>query len=244
MDIRKIEPIVHFSSVPDCLLPSIFFGRTGKRETSVVNAPQTLRLLLADDHELFRESVAAMVSADGAVSVVTVADLGAALARLGAERFDLALIDYQMPGMNGLEGLARARAVAGKTPVAILSGTTRRDLAQEALAAGAAGFVPKTLGLSALIAAMRLMAAGGSFAPMAMLDASPTVSTLNGDLTKREMDVLRGLCAGQTNKEIARDLAVAEVTVKLHVKTLTRKLGARNRTHAAMIARNAGMIRG
>ncbi len=184
-----------------------------------------------------------MVSADG-VTVVAVADLEAALARLGNERFDLAVIDYQMPGMNGLEGLARARAVAGKTPVAIISGTTRRDLAEEAMAAGAAGFVPKTLGIKAMIAAVRLMAAGGSFAPLAMLDPAPTAGTGTGALTRREMDVLRGLCAGKANKEIARDLDVQEVTVKLHVKTLTRKLGARNRTHAAMIARNAGLIRG
>jgi two-component system nitrate/nitrite response regulator NarL len=62
-------------------------------------------------------------------------------------------------------------------------------------------------------------------------------------LTRRERDVLAGLCAGKSNKEIARDLGLQEVTVKLHVKTLTRKLGARNRTHAAMIARTAGLIR-
>jgi len=202
-----------------------------------------VHVLLADDHDLFRESVSAMIGADGSVTVVAVADLEAALARLADERFDLVVIDYQMPGMNGLDGLAKTLAVAKGAPVALLSGTTRRDLAEEALAAGAAGFLPKTMGLGAMIAAVRLMAAGGQFAPMAMLDAPTDVGGGTVDLTRREMDVLRGLSAGKSNKEIARDLALQEVTVKLHIKTLTRKLGARNRTHAAMIARTAGLIR-
>ena len=205
---------------------------------------KSVKLLLADDHDLFRESVAAMLSADGEIAVVAVADLEAALVALESDRFDLVLVDYQMPGMNGLEGLDRAREAAHKTPVAMISGTTRRDLAAEALARGAAGFVPKTLGVKALIAAVRLMAGGGEFAPMAMLDVTPVPGGALGDLTRREMDVLRGICEGKSNKEIARDLEVQEVTIKLHVKTLTRKLEAKNRTHAAMIARNEGLLAG
>ena len=203
-----------------------------------------IRLLLADDHDLFRESVAAMLGAEGSVSVATAADLDVVLRLLAAERFDLVLIDYQMPGMNGLAGLDRARAAAPETPVALLSGTTLRALAEEALSHGAAGFVPKTLGVKAMIAAVRLMAEGGHFAPMAMLDEAPAPGGGLEDMTRREMDVLRGLCEGKSNKEIARDLDVQEVTVKLHVKTLTRKLGAKNRTHAAMIARNQGLFAG
>jgi DNA-binding NarL/FixJ family response regulator len=182
-----------------------------------------VRLLLADDHDLFREAIAAMVSADGSIGVVSVADLAGVLQKLAEERFDIVLLDYQMPGMKGLEGLEKARALAGQTPVAVISGTTRRDLAEEVLARGGAGFVPKTLGV------------------MAMLDAPPGTGSVLDDLTRREMDVLRGIREGKSNKEIARDLEVQEVTIKLHVKTLSRKLGARNRTHAAMIARDAGL---
>ena len=200
-----------------------------------------MRMLLADDHDLFRESVAAMVAADGDVTVVAVSDLAATLAALETGPFDLVLLDYQMPGMNGLSGLDEVRARLGDKPVAILSGTTRRDLAEEALARGAAGFVPKTLGVKAMIAAIQLMAGGGTFAPLSMLDDAPPHGAALDELTRREMDVLRGICQGKSNKEIARDLDVQEVTIKLHVKTLSRKLGAKNRTHAAMMARDAGL---
>ncbi len=200
-----------------------------------------MRILFADDHDLLRESVAAMAAAEGAADFVTVSDLEAALHALQSDAFDLVLLDYQMPGMNGLEGLQRAIVAAKGVPVAVISGTTRRALAEEALSRGAAGFVPKTLGVKAMIAAMQVMVEGGQFAPLSMLEESPPAGALLEELTRREMDVLRGICQGKSNKEIARDLEVQEVTIKLHVKTLTRKLGARNRTHAAMIARSAGM---
>lgn len=182
-----------------------------------------------------------MIASEGGVAVAAVSNLDSALIEMQAEQFDLILLDYKMPGMNGLEGLERAKAMAGSTPVALLSGTTRRDLAEEALSKGAIGFVPKTLGVSAMIAAVKLMARGEIFAPLAMLEEAPELDTVLEELTRREMEVLQGICAGKSNKEIARDLDVQEVTIKLHVKTLSRKLGAKNRTHAAMIARDAGM---
>ncbi len=200
-------------------------------------------MLLADDHDLFREAVSAMVSADGAVSVVSVSSLAGVIDCLARQKFDLVLLDYQMPGINGLDGLDMVRAAAPGVPVAVISGTTLRGLAEEVLAHGAVGFVPKTLGVKAMIAAVQMMAAGGTFAPMAMLDEPPVQAGPLDDLTRREREVLEGICAGKSNKEIARDLDVQEVTVKLHVKTLARKLNARNRTHAAMIARDAGLVR-
>lgn len=202
-----------------------------------------MRMLLADDHDLFRESVAAMLTAEGGVVVVSVSRLDAALDSLKREAFDLVLLDYQMPGMNGFEGLMQVLAIAPRVPVAVMSGTTRRDLAEEALSCGAVGFVPKTLGVKAMIAAVKRMAAGEIFAPLSMLDDPPRLLASLEDLTRREREVLEGICDGKANKEIARDLDVQEVTVKLHVKTLTRKLGARNRTHAAMIARDGGLFR-
>jgi len=201
-----------------------------------------MRILIADDHDLVRETLAAFLLAEGFAEVRTVATLDAALEELqGAGRFDLVLLDYSMPGMNGFDGLARAKAVAGGTPVAIITGTAQRDLAEAALEAGAAGFVPKTLASRAMVAAVNLMAAGDVFAPISLLMEEPEMAEALATLTRRETDVLRGICEGKSNKEIARDLDLQEVTVKLHVKTLSRKLGAKNRTHAAMIARDAGL---
>ncbi len=205
-----------------------------------------MRVLLADDHDLVRETLAAFLLAEGFADVRAVPDLASALAELGGPvLFDLVLLDYNMPGMNGLDGMHKAqaavRSVGRKTPIAIISGTTNRDLAETALAAGAAGFVPKTLASRAMVAAVQAMASGEVFAPLSLLMQEPPLAAVLAALTKREVDVLKGICEGKSNKEIARDLDLQEVTVKLHVKTLSRKLGAKNRTHAAMIARDSGI---
>ncbi len=205
-----------------------------------------MRVLVADDHDLVRETLAAFLLAEGFAEVRAVPDLSAALAAIsGPTAFDLVLLDYQMPGMNGLEGVGKAqaavRAMGLTTPIAIISGTTNRDLAEAALAAGAAGFVPKTLASRAMVAAVQAMASGEVFAPLSLLMQEKPVAEALATLTRREVDVLKGICEGKSNKEIARDLDLQEVTVKLHVKTLSRKLGAKNRTHAAMIARDSGL---
>jgi two-component system, NarL family, nitrate/nitrite response regulator NarL len=198
------------------------------------------RILLADDHDLVRETIAAFLLAEGFASVMTAASLPEVIELLRKKTFDLVLLDYNMPGMNGFEGLKQARVLAKNCPVAIISGSTSRDLAESAISAGAIGFVPKTLSSQAMIAAIQAMVAGDVFNPVGILQFDPGITIGSSSLTKREADVLRGICRGLANKEIARELDLQEVTVKLHVKTLSRKLGAKNRTHAAMIARDAG----
>ncbi len=199
-----------------------------------------LHILLADDHDLVRETIAAFLLAEGFATVTTAASLPDVLDLLRRAKFDLVMLDYNMPGMGGVDGLRQARALAGACPVAIISGTSSRDLAETAIAAGAIGFVPKTLSSQAMVAAIRRMASGEVFNPISILQFDTGTRVGAATLTKREADVLRGLCRGLANKEIARELDLQEVTVKLHVKTLSRKLSAKNRTHAAMIARDAG----
>lgn len=202
-----------------------------------------MQLLIADDHDLVRETLAAFLRAEGFRTVDGVATLPHALAEIAAHGpYDLVLLDYTMPGMNGAEGVVAALERNGRRPVAVLSGTASREMAEAMVRAGAAGFVPKTLGAASMVAAIRRMLLGEIFLPFGLLDADDASMGGMFGLTRREMDVLRGIAVGQSNKEIARDHDVQEVTVKLHVKTLTRKLGARNRTHAAMIARDNKLI--
>jgi two-component system, NarL family, nitrate/nitrite response regulator NarL len=202
-----------------------------------------MKILLADDHDLVRETIAAFLTAEGFETVRVVASLPAALMEIGrAGPFDLVLLDYMMPGMKGLEGLETALRANAPKPVAVLSGTVSREVAEAAVRSGAIGFLPKTLGSRAMVSAMRLMIGGETFLPFGAFPAEPGWGEGPFNLTRRETEVLRGVCEGKSNKEIARDYDLQEVTVKLHVKTLSRKLGAKNRTHAAMIARDNHLV--
>lgn len=197
-----------------------------------------MKVLIADDHDLVRETLAAYLLAEGLGTVSTAGTLHGTLKLVASNGpFDVILLDYNMPGMDGLAGLRQVIASAPNGAVALISGHATPALAEAALAEGARGVLPKTLGAQAMIAAVRTMHAGQVFLPLELMrhDAVPHDSF---GLTSRERDVLRGICAGKSNKEIALDLDLQEVTVKLHVKTLCRKLNARNRTHAAMIARD------
>ena len=199
-----------------------------------------MRILIADDHDLVRETIGAFLQAEGMTEVFTAATLEEAI-NIADEHgsFDLVLLDYNMPGMNSLDGLAKMKQANDGRPVALLSGNAPRAVAEEAIKAGAAGFVPKTMGSKSMISAVKFMAAGEIFAPFHFMQQDDSKV---GDLSERETDVLRGICEGKSNKEIARDLDLQEVTIKLHVKTLSRKLNARNRTHAAMIARDLNLV--
>ncbi|GAA6162927.1 response regulator transcription factor [Pelagimonas sp. KU-00592-HH] len=204
-----------------------------------------MKILIADDHSLVRDTLVAYVETSGDIEARTAADFDEASAMVSAQGpFDLVLLDFNMPGMNGLDGLNRALALEGASRVALISGEASKDVAEKALEAGAAGFVPKTLPAKSLINAIRFMAMGEQYAPIDFMTAEPEENThpLASKLTEREMQVLRGLTEGKSNKEIARDLDLSEPTIKLHVKTLYKKVDAKNRTQAALIAREAGLF--
>ena len=204
-----------------------------------------MRILIADDHDLLRDTLIAFLGAEDGIEVGSAASFEDARERiLEDEAYDLVLLDYNMPGMRGLESLTEAIGIEGGQRVALISGQATREIAEQALGAGAAGFVPKTLPAKSLVNAVRFMAMGEQYAPIAFMTAAEEVEEhpLAKSLTKREMEVLKGLTEGKSNKEIARDLEITEPTIKLHVKTLYRKLDVNNRTQAAIVARDAGIF--
>lgn len=200
-----------------------------------------MRVLLADDHDLVRETLAAYLEADG-FEVKTAPNLPDAIKIVeSSPLFDVILLDYAMPGMNGLEGMKKMISASSDRPVAIISGTATKMVADDVLKSGAKGFIPKTMAAKSLVNAVRFIGAGEMFIPTSFLkEDSDAPSSI--DLTPRERQVLMGITEGKSNKEIAIDYDLQEVTVKLHVKTLSRKLGAKNRTHAAMIARDLQLL--
>lgn len=204
-----------------------------------------MRILIADDHDLLRDTLVLFMESQG-ISAVSVKDLPSALGMIRSDGpYDLVLLDFGMPGMNGLDGLKLALSASGAVRVALMSGIAPRDIAEQALSLGAAGFLPKTLPAKSLANAIRFMAMGEQYAPIDFMTAGAEegpVHPLAERLSKRELQVLQGLCEGKSNKEIARDLDLMEPTVKLHVKTLYRKIGAANRTQAALLAKEAGLF--
>lgn len=149
-------------------------------------------IILADDHALVLDAISHLLTDEGRHDVRPAASVAETEALIAAGPApDLVLLDYRMPDMRDLEGLARIRALVPGTPVALISGTAGGAVAAAALEAGAAGFLPKTLTRAELLAAVELLLAGGIYRPEA-----PPEGSLAATLTRREYDVLRGVAQG------------------------------------------------
>ena len=151
---------------------------------------------------------------------------------------DLAIFDYKMPGMDGLDGLHAASIRFPDIMVALMSGVASSSVVEEALAQGVRGYLPKSLPAGRMISAIREILSGNTFVPVDDMERQSQLHQGDAwDLSAREMQVLEKLCLGRSNKQIAEELGVKLVTAKLHVANIMSKMSVDNRTQAVVRAK-------
>lgn len=206
------------------------------------------KIILADDHPLFREALRRAIETLLPAAAVEEAsgfdDLQAALVR--TREVDLVLLDLTMPGVQGFSGLIYLRAQHPEIPIAIVSATEEPVVIRRAIEFGASGFIPKSLDLEGIGNAIRTVLSGDIWAPPDIdleggedEEAADLVRRL-GRLTPQQMRVLMMLSEGLLNKQIAYELGVSEATVKAHVSAILQKLGVDSRTQAVIAASRIG----
>lgn len=224
-----------------------------------------IRILVVDDHTLFRRGLMALLARDPALLVVgDAADAGQAQRKAIELQPDLILLDNHLPGVNGVDALPDLREAAPKARILMLTVSEDEQDLSAALRGGAAGYLLKTIDGDALTLAIQSTMRGNSVVAPEMTsklvsayrDAStngastPPADDPGGDVPKtalstlspREREILRGIATGASNKEIAREYGIAETTVKIHVQHILRKLAVSSRVHAAVIATELGLL--
>jgi DNA-binding NarL/FixJ family response regulator len=211
-----------------------------------------MRALVIDDHPLIHEIMPAVLrKALGEVSVATEATLEAGLTRAaGSVPPDLVLLDLGLPGYDGIDALTRFRLQFPELPVVVLSADCNRESILGALDSGASGYIPKTSKPEVMVAALKLVAAGGIYVPPEALEelaAKAMPRTPRGEsmeLTERQRDVLRLILKGYNNERIAAELAIAPNTVKQHAHAIFTVLGVSTRAEAVIAAVRHGLTLG
>jgi DNA-binding NarL/FixJ family response regulator len=212
-------------------------------DTAALGTP-TLRLLIADDHEMVRLAMrVALAGLAPHLIWFDASDAQGVVAQLESEPdIDLALLDLSMPGTDGTAWIAGLRRRFPTVPLVVMSASEELSVIRELIAMGVAGFIPKSDPAAIIVQAIRLVLAGGTYAPLRLLSAGPAASAGHKEggapshLTPRQADVLRALARGLPNKLIARELGLSEGTVKAHLLAIFRVLRARNRTAAVVLA--------
>ena len=207
-------------------------------------------VLLIDDHPLFRAGLRSLLERmDTKARVVEVESCEAALAMGEGKRpdFDLILLDLALPGLNGLDAISQFRARFTTTPVVVISATFDATRVKEAIGRGAQGFIPKSTPPDVLVSALRLIFSGGVYVPASVMhDESPGPEAARrataSNLTAAQARVLALLARGQSNKEIGNALAISDNTVRAHVTAILRALNVTNRTEAASVAIQSGLL--
>jgi DNA-binding NarL/FixJ family response regulator len=215
-----------------------------------------MNILLIDDHPLFRAGIADVVrELSTATHCAEVSNCEGAVRLIkGGAEFDLILLDLNLPGMDGMTGITILRDALPATPIVILSATENAAKIRQAIGTGAKGYIPKSSGRDLILGALRLVLSGGVYLPLNLIQmpggeghAGPDTGLAAGPdaacagLTPRQLDVLRLLARGKSNKEIAYTLGLAENTVRVHVAAILKYLDVKNRTEAGYAATRRGL---
>ncbi len=209
-----------------------------------------MRILLADDHPLFREGVKPVLEKlDPDVTILEAVDYPSTFEAMHqAGEVDLVLMDLYMPGMAGIEGVTRFRATFPEVPLVVLSASEQVEDIQRLLGAGALGYITKSSHSDAILDALNVVLAGGVYIPPALLGeetdqegALLDIASRYPALSFRQIQVLKELAKGQSNRQIGQALDVTEGTVKLHMAAIFRILKVNNRTEAVLVAQKMGL---
>lgn len=201
-----------------------------------------IKVLIVDDHPLLREGISAVIDGEADMEVVGQAGNGIeAIDQFRTHCPDVTLMDLVMPGMDGVEAVTAIRAEWPQARIVMLTTYSGDAKAMRALTAGASGYLLKSLIRTDLLDAIRSVHAGHRRIPREV--AAELAEHLGqGRLTERELEVLRQVAAGQSNRRVAAELCISEETVKAHMKNILGKLNANDRTHAVTIALKRGII--
>lgn len=209
---------------------------------SVLRQSESIRILTVDDHQLLREGIAAVLESQEDMTLVSQASNGReAVENFRRLRPDVTLMDLRMPDMSGIEAITAIRGEFPDARIIVLTTYAGDAQAAAALKAGAAGYLLKNLVRKELLETIRAVHSGKRRVP-------PEIATeiaehvADDELTGREVEVLRRVAAGKSNKLIAAELDISEGTVKTHMKSILPKLDASDRTHAVMIALKRGIL--
>jgi DNA-binding NarL/FixJ family response regulator len=201
-----------------------------------------IKVLTVDDHPLLRQGIAAVIQGEKDMLIVGEAANGReAIEMFGSKRPDIVLMDLQMPDLNGIEAIATIRQQHAQARIIVLTTYEGDALARRALKAGVAGYILKDMIRTELLEAIRSVHVGKRYIPQ-KIAAELAEHYAEDDLSEREVEVLREVARGTSNKIIASHLSISEATVKAHMQNILLKLGASDRTHAVSIATSRGFL--
>ena len=203
-----------------------------------------MRILLVDDHVLFRDGLKLVLARLG--EDVEISECGACEEAFqiikSSDGFDLILLDVDLPVISGMEGLQDFRRLDPSAPIVFMSGSDDYNLIKKALEMGVMGYIPKTLSSDIMIQALQLILKGGRYVPDNILYGRDDNKIAGVTLTVRQNEILQLITQGKSNKEIACLLGIADNTVRVHISAIFQILKVNNRTEAAFAAFQEGLV--